>query len=182
MKKTFFVLLIAAGLCFLSSCGNTETNETEGTDQDTTAAVAETAESIEPAVSYTVELDNGVKIEMGAIADQTVASLGEPLSKAEAPSCVHEGNDVLYTYNGFTLTTSPDADGNARIQEIALTSDVVSLISGVSIGSDKTAVESTFGTEYTENFGVLTFALEGASVSVVLDEDACVSSLVITAN
>lgn len=186
MKKTIFVLLLAAGFCFMTSCDTTESKET--TASDTTAAITENApagtEETEetPATFYTVvELDNGAVFEMGAIADATVAALGEPQSVAEAPSCVHEGNDVLYTYNGFTLTTSPDANGNARIQEIALTSDAVSFVGGLSIGSDKAAVESVFGTEYTENFGVLTFTLDGATVSIVLDEDECVSSLVITA-
>lgn len=181
MKKTLIVLLIAAGLCLMSSCNNTETKETEAASEDTAAAVTETAATVEETVYYTVELDNGVTLEMGAVADQIIASLGEPLSVAEAPSCVHEGNDVLYTYNGFTLTTTPDAEGNNRIQEISLTSDAVSLTNGISIGSDKTAVETAFGTDYTDNFGVLTFELEGATLAVVLDADNCISGLVITA-
>ncbi|MBE6569660.1 MAG: hypothetical protein E7658_05530 [Ruminococcaceae bacterium] len=190
MKKILSMLLISGMLCLMNACGTTDTPENETTANDTAAVsetnTAENAETEAPEdtadpIYYTVALDNGHVFEMGAIADDTVASLGEPQSKAEAPSCVHEGNDVLYTYSGFTLTTSPDADGNNRIQEIALTSDAVSLTNGLSIGSDKAAVEAAFGTDYSDEFGVLTFSLEGANVSVVLDADECVSGLVITA-
>ena len=59
--------------------------------------------------------------------------------------------------------------------------DAVSLKNGLSIGSDKATVESVLGTEYTDNFGVLTFTFEGATVAIVLDEDECVSGLVISA-
>ena len=37
--------------------------------------------------------------------------LGAPADRAEAPSCVHEGNDVLYYYDGLEITTSPSARG-----------------------------------------------------------------------
>lgn len=181
MKKTFIALLLGAALCVMTSCGGTEPSETTADTANTPDTAAETIAETPVESGYIVELDNGTCFVMGAIADDTVAALGEPQSLTEAPSCVHEGMDKLYNYGSYTLTTSPDADGNARIQEIALTSDAVALADGLSIGSDKAAVEASFGTDYTDNFGVLQFALEGADVSVVLDADDCVSSLVITA-
>lgn len=182
MKKTIFTLLLAAVMCTAVSCGADETADT-----DAAAAVQETAAELASAIAdvvetgYIVELDDGTTFVMGALADDTVAALGEPVSLTEAPSCVHEGMDKLYNFGSYTLTTSPDADGKARIQEISLTSDAVSLADGLSIGSDKAAVEASFGTEYTDNFGVMQFSLDGADVSVVLDSDDCVSGLTITA-
>lgn len=186
MKKTIFTLLLAAVMCTAVSCGADETADT-----DAAAAVQETAadsaDELASAIAdvvktgYIVELDDGTTFVMGALADDTVAALGEPVSLTEAPSCVHEGMDKLYNFGSYTLTTSPDADGKARIQEISLTSDAVSLADGLSIGSDKAAVEASFGTEYTDNFGVMQFSLDGADVSVVLDSDDCVSGLTITA-
>ena len=186
MKKTIFTLLLAAVMCTAVSCGADETADT-----DAAAAVqktaADTADELASAIAdvvetgYIVELDDGTTFVMGALADDTVAALGEPVSLTEAPSCVHEGMDKLYNFGSYTLTTSPDADGKARIQEISLTSDAVSLADGLSIGSDKAAVEASFGTEYTDNFGVMQFSLDGADVSVVLDSDDCVSGLTITA-
>ena len=182
MKKTIFALLLGAALCVMTSCGAADPTDTSADTANTPDTAAETAaDAVETSDGYIVELDDGTTFVMGALADDTVAALGEPQSMTEAPSCVHEGMDKLYTFGGYTLTTSPDAEGKARIQEISLTSDAVSLADGLSIGSDKAAVEASFGTDYTDSFGVLTFTLEGAQVSVVLDADDCVSGLTITA-
>ena len=185
MKKTIFTLLLAAVMCTAVSCGADETADTTAPEAPETTA--DTADELASAISdvvetgYIVELDDGTTFVMGALADDTVAALGEPVSLTEAPSCLHEGMDKLYNFGSYTLTTSPDADGKARIQEISLTSDAVALADGLSIGSDKAAVEASFGTEYTDNFGVMQFSLDGADVSVVLDGDDCVSGLTITA-
>lgn len=186
MKKTIFTLLLATVMCVTVSCGTDETADT-GAAADVQETVPETADESASAIldvvetGYIVELDDGTTFVMGALADDTVAALGEPVSLSEAPSCVHEGMDKLYNFGSYTLTTSPDADGKARIQEISLTSDAIALADGLSIGSDKAAVEAAFGTEYTDSFGVLKFSLDGAEVSVILDGDECVSGLTITA-
>ena len=185
MKKTVFSLLLALLMCTAVSCSASETEDTSAPDvQETIADTADepaAADSVAEDAGYIVELDNGTAFVMGALAEDTVAALGTPVSVTEAPSCVHEGMDQLYNFGSYTLTTSPDAEGRARIQEISLTSDAVSLADGLSIGSDKAAVEASFGTEYTDNFGVMQFSLDGADVSVVLDSDDCVSGLTITA-
>lgn len=184
MKKTVFSLLFAAALCVMVSCSSGETADTTPDNwipDNSTETTADVPDTIPENTGYIVELDNGTTFVMGALADDIVAALGEPLSVTEAPSCVHEGMDKLYNFGSYTLTTSPGADGNARIQEISLISDAIALADGLSIGSDKATVEAAFGSEYTENFGVLQFSLDGAGVSVILDGDDCVSGLTITA-
>lgn len=190
------MILMCAALCFASACGNEAENEASdgaGSVQaaETPSDASENAESTPPeeigseeekTAGYVCAFDNGVSIEMGALADSVISGLGDPLNYAEAPSCIHEGTDKVYTFDGYTVTTSPDENGNNRIYEVSLLSDIVALESGVTIGSAMDKVVSVFGEEYTEQFGVLQYSLEGANVSVVLDGDSYVTGLVFTAN
>ncbi len=191
MKKIIILLILS--LALLTSC-NSETTDNDGTElpetESQTAIVNDETESsseesqTEPPTEtayYTVELDNGATIPMGAIADSTISELGAPNSVVEAPSCVYDGVDKVYGYGSFTVTTSPDANGNERISELSLTSDAVSFTNGISIGSDKAAVVDAFGTDYTESFGVLKFNLSGAEISVVIGDDGTVFALTVAA-
>ena len=149
-------------------------DDKENEATETNAPVTQTA--------YVCVFEDGTAIEIGVAADAVVASLGTPLNVAEAPSCIHEGTDRIYSYNGFTLTTSPDADGTNRVHEVALTSDAVGLEGGMYIGAPLDAVTAALGNDYTEQFGVLQYLVGNAKISVVLDEDSCISSMAITAN
>lgn len=186
MKKIILVLLMSAAVCFVSACSSMETEEMTTTVQNVTESdsidtISSQADTIEEK-GYMCVLDNGISLEMGAVLEDVPSVFGEPISFAEAPSCIHEGTDKVYTYNGYTLTTSPDAAGINRIYEVSLLSDAIALEGGVTIGSSLDVVVRVFGEEYTDQFGVLQYTLDGANMSIVLDADACVSSLVITAN
>jgi len=185
MKKLFSILLAGVILCSAVSCGSAGSADPAGTASAEPVVAGEAApENTEPAAAasgYICTFDDGTAIEMGAAAADVLAKLGDPLSVAEAPSCIHEGTDRVYTFNGYTLTTSPDADGTDRIYEVALVSDAVTLEGGVYIGAELAKAEALFGTDYTEQFGVLQYSIENVKVSVVLDGDSCISSLVITA-
>lgn len=130
---------------------------------------------------YSCVFDDGTIIELGGAAEAVLGALGAPLNVAEAPSCIHEGTDRIYSFNGYSVTTSPDGKGTDRVHEVALTSDAVLLENGISIGSPLDAVTAAFGTDYSEQFGVLQYEKENVKISVVLDSDSCVSSLVFTA-
>ena len=147
---------------------------------ETDSNAAET-EAVAKVGGYVCELDNGMVIELGAVAEGVLDALGAPQNVAEAPSCIHEGMDRIYSFNGFSVTTSPDGKGADRVQEVALTSDAVLLKNGISIGSSLDAVKAAFGSDCTEQFGVLQYITDHAKISIVLDDDSCVSSLVITA-
>ena len=203
MKKLLVLILASVLLCGAVSCGEKEPSETQApaltpaetekgtkeqnpseTDAETDASVDTEAAETEAAPAeegYLCSFDNGTDIRIGAAADSVLASLGDALNMAEAPSCIHEGMDRIYTYNGFSLTTSPDGKGTDRVYEIALTSDAVVLANGISIGSSLAEVEAAFGSDYTEQFGVLKYRLGEVSVSIVLDEDSYVTDLVIVA-
>ena len=180
MKKIIICLLLAG---LLTACAEdvNKTDEKVLVKNSTASEQSENEEhSINERTCYTVELDNGTVFEIGASTDDITEIFGKPMATAEAPSCIHEGVDMLYTFDGFTITTSPTENGDSYIHEISLTSDSVAFTNGLTIGSEKLVVENTFGTDYTENFGVLCFDLESVTVSVILDEDNCVSGITLT--
>lgn len=184
MKKHLLLLLLSTTICFAVSCGGNNTPEKEKLPAGESDTVQNQAEDMVPAetdTGYTCVLEGGICLTIGAPEADMLSALGDPLDLAEAPSCIHEGMDRICTYDGFSVTTSPDADGVNRIYEIALLSDAAVLEGGLTIGSAKDAVTAVFGEDYTESFGVLRYAAEGADVSVILDGNECVTSLVITA-
>ncbi len=186
MKKIFTLLLAGFLLLSAASC-NTAENST-GTEAVPSAEVTEEASADKAqteksaAAGYVCTFDDGTTIEMGAPAEDILAALGDPFNVAEATSCIHEGMDRIYTFNGYTVTTSPDADGNDRIQEVALLSDAVMLEGGVSVGSTLDDAVKIFGSDYVEQFGVIQYTMNNIMVSIILDGDSYITSLVLTVN
>ncbi len=206
MKRILSLLTLSALLCALASCGDTA-DGTAGT-ADTTAApdggtpvvtetvtapsaapetTAETAAApIEAAAptQYTCNFDNGVSVILGESAADALAALGEYTDMMEAPSCVHEGFDRVYTYGqNYKVTTSPDAAGNEYVAQIELLSDLVAWNIGAGalmIGSTASEVEAALGTPAEDTFGVQKYLLDGASVTVIIDAEA-VTGLTIVA-
>lgn len=186
MKKIFSLLLTGLLLLSAASCGTAEDNtgaEAVPSTEVSEAVSADGAQTTESAAAgYVCTFDDGTAIEMGAPAEDILAALDDPFNVAEAPSCIHEGMDRIYTFNGYTVTTSPDADGKDRIQEVALLSDAVMLEGGVSVGSTLDDAVKIFGSDYTEQFGVIQYTMENIMVSIVLDGDSYITSLVMTVN
>ena len=117
MKKTLALLLLAALTASMLSCGNDSTtsdttDSVSGTPDtavteaavigDETAAVTE-AQTEAPAQNtpavdgYTCVFDNGISVKLGSPAADALAVLGDYSDMMEAPSCVHEGFDRVYT-------------------------------------------------------------------------------------
>lgn len=164
MKKILAFLLAASLALTMAACGGeaASTNDTAGgTD---TAAVS----AAEP---YAVALDNGKTVTINGEANAAIAALGTQLDFMEAPSCVHEGSDKVYTYDGYTVTTSPDGKGGEYVAELALTSDVVALDNGLYIGCALADVKKAYGEDFTESFGVYKYELAGATLSVIAEGD-----------
>lgn len=182
MKKTLILLLSAMTLFASVSCGgNTETSdslkETHSSQISESLSADFSDDGSASEGAYVCEFESGTVIALG----KALPELGEYLSYAEAASCIHPGMDKVYTYDGFTVTTSPDADGNDLVSEIALESDTVSLKNGIKIGCDKSVVVSVFGENYTENFGVMKYESAETVISAVLDDSSAVVSFVISA-
>ena len=203
MKKILSLLLLAALTASMLSCGNDSTTsdttdsvsgtpDTAVTDAavigDETAAVTE-AQTEAPAQNtpavdgYTCVFDNGISVKLGSPAADALAVLGDYSDMMEAPSCVHEGFDRVYTYAGlYTVLTSPDASGAEYIAEISLLSDLVALdVSGtyLMIGSAESDIKAAFGDPAEDAFGVQKYNLDGANLTVTVD-GGVVSGFVMT--
>ena len=203
MKKTLALLLLAALTASMLSCGNDSTtsdttDSVSGTPDtavteaavigDETAAVTE-AQTEAPAQNtpavdgYTCVFDNGISVKLGSPAADALAVLGDYSDMMEAPSCVHEGFDRVYTYAGlYTVLTSPDASGAEYIAEISLLSDLVALdVSGtyLMIGSAESDIKAAFGDPTKNTFGVQKYNLDGANLTVTVD-GGVVSGFVMT--
>ncbi len=182
MKKLLILLLALSIGVSLIACGDSGMSD----GSDTTPRVSDTTDNTEPDdapktnTGYTVSLGN-VTVTVGGDADALIASLGEPLDYMEAPSCIHEGYDRVYVFDGYSISTSPAADGTQYVSELALTTDAVVLDGALMIGSNVSDVEAKFGTDYTEDFGIRAYAVNGAIVSVMLDGDIVVG-IAISAN
>lgn len=193
MKKFISLFILTA---LLTSCGtqpgtqdmpNTpETTESSNSASETTAGGAAgtlPAEDTDlPVVdapvnaAYDVELDCGVTVTIGAEAVGELKKLTDKLGKEtdfmEAPSCVHPGNDKVYTFDGFTVTSSPDANGNEYIAEVTFTSDAVGFSNGVMIGSPDVDVTEAFGKDFEEKFGVRTYSTNGVKLTFTFTDGA----------
>ncbi len=177
MKKILSLIIAALVLLSLAACSNGASGQGEGTDDSTNLQGSPDSgenpdtDNIteENNDTYELKLDNGVTVVIGGSADEAVTALGEYIDYMEAPSCVHPGFDKVYTYDGFTLTTSPDAKGNEFVFSIVLTSDVVGLDNGLMIGSSLSDVEAAFGSDYEESFGIYSYSLTGVTVSATID-------------
>lgn len=117
----------------------------------------------------TVKFEGGRTIGLGKAGDDVVPALGSYSDKLEAPSCIHPGNDVIYYYNGYTVTTSPDASGRNVVMGVEITSGSARLANGVTIGSSVSDVKSAFGSNFTETFGMMVYEIGAGKVQIVCD-------------
>ena len=196
MKKLLAIALILA-LVFCVSCtaketaGDTddrsgETDSSENTDinvipdgqPDETPDDKEENNADETA-GFTVALSDGRTVVLGSGADEAVAGLGEYTDVFEAPSCIHEGFDRVYTYGGFSLTTSPDGNGAEYAAEFVLETAECALENGLTIGSTVEDMTAAYGEDYTDSFGFITYELDGASAAFVTD-GGIITSIVFT--
>lgn len=70
--------------------------------------------------------------------------LGDADNYFESDSCAFQGKDKVYTYGSVKITTYPK-DNKDYVYTIELLDDTVSTPEGISIGSDKKAVEEKYG-------------------------------------
>lgn len=179
MKKLILKTVILALTLALASCGEPANNNVDSGTADTagniesvgTEDTADTTAAPDEIPGCTIlTLEGGITVTVGG-SDEILGELGEPVSYMEAPSCVHDGFDKVYTFDGFCITTSPDANKTQYVAELSLISDTAAFEGGLTIGSDVSEVEDIFGTEFTEEFGVRKYILPGATASVIVDGD-----------
>lgn len=191
MKKILALILILT-LFFCVSCSaepniadesidrqlpdNTVTEQSDETAENT--APDEITENTEE-TSYTCVFADGRQITLGEKADSFLASFGDYSDVMEAPSCIHEGFDRVYSFDGFTVTTSPDGSGFDYVVEVALTGWECVLENGIHVGSTMAGVEAVYGTEYEDLFGLIKYSL-GSTEALFLIDGGVVANIAFT--
>lgn len=204
MKK-LLIILLAVTLVLCVSCSKPAPDETTGEDDrdievSLPADAGETADDADGAdapdvngengddgdslltaapVNYTVRLSDGREIVLGSAAAPVIEALGEYTDMYEAPSCVHDGFDRVYSYGSFSVTTSPDENGDDIVNEFAIETPGCALDGGLTVGSTTEDMETVFGTDYEESFGFIRYSFSGADASFVTS-DGTVSSILFT--
>lgn len=132
MKK--LVILLALAVVLLAGCG-----KANGNKENTTTEANKALE-----VSYTI---NEVKVVPGTDFAEAYAVLGEPKEFTEAASCYFDGNDKVFTYEGFEVRTYPSGDKDF-VLDICLQSDEYKTDKGITIGSSVEEVIAAYGEAY----------------------------------
>ena len=124
MKKALTVLLAALLALSLAACGDAGTEPTAAPTEEPAAtepAATEPAaepEETEPAAEPEDSLLETAKTFEGADVNELIAAIGEPESSDYAPSCLGEGEDGNLYYDGFTVYTYRDTDGEETVNYV----------------------------------------------------------------
>lgn len=181
MKKIILLCLIAALVFSLVSCVKEAAPDPDGNNRNDNTVVSDIGDGDgdtstdadvdgdKTAVSArVVALADGRAVEIGASADGVLAALGEYVDVYEAPSCVHEGYDRFYTYDGFSVTTSA-GEGGDIVTELLIETSGCTLANGITVGSSVDEVIAAYGEDYTESFGAMKYEFDGMTLTVVTD-------------
>ncbi len=130
-------------------------SETETLLKSETSSVSETENSDndfseESAVKI---IYNGKCVSLDEITD-VKEFFGTPSSPAiSAPSCLGEGEDIVYFYDGFNVTVFKSANGKEKTVGIIVTSDKIQNPKGINVGEDEKTALSVLGDSYYEENG-----------------------------
>ena len=146
---------------------------------ETTLPTVTDAETDEPSADIslgkTVKFSGGLSVTLGGTAEDELEKCGDALSVSEAPSCVYDGVDKVYTYKGFSVTTSPDGTGIDKVSSVEIVSSEAVLEGDITVGSAISDVIAVYGDGCTESFGTYTFESDGVTLTVVADGDTVTS-------
>ena len=155
MKKIISIMLcIMLSVSMMTACGSKES------DNDKKDVGSETKQDV-----FTYDL-KGVTVAMNENMEPLVKKLGDADNYFESDSCAFQGKDKVYT-----------KDNKDYVYTIELLDDTVSTPEGISIGSDKKAVEEKYGdasdsTEtsyiYKKGDSQLSFIFDGDNVSSIV--------------
>jgi len=148
MKKLFLILLLLISL----------------------AACASKAPS---AQTFALSID-GKDIVIGQNAESFLQQAGDPIDRYTSPSCAFEGDDNVYDYGSYQITTFVDS-GIEKFTGFYLLDESISTKEGIKIGSSFEAMVDAYGTDYVENFGAYTYNRDLTDLSFVVVDDKITS-------
>jgi hypothetical protein len=175
MNKFLSALLLSALL--LASCAGDPGASVTDPSSDTAGSESTAAPAEFAGFALTVQdvrLLPGVTVGVDTL-------LGTPLETLEAPSCIHEGNDTVFLYEGLEIVTSPSDNGN-YVVSATVTSETLKTEEGIGIGSalaDVTAVYGEWDADLSApDFGRYVFVKAETSLTLLTDADEVVTSIV----
>ena len=129
MKKILSLMLAAMLVLGLAACGDAGSTETPAPTAAPSEAAPEDTTSTTEAVEGTAAPEDGensgdtslletAKTFEGAPVEDLIAAIGEPESSDYAPSCLGEGEDGNLYYDGFTVYTYRDTDGQETVNYV----------------------------------------------------------------
>lgn len=176
------ILALAAAICF-SACGSNDGGVVvdPNASADQSAQVSQGGAEVSGAETATADDSlyydaDGVIIHTYDLADEVLASLGDPSGTFESASCAYQGMDYFYYYDGFQLTVN-DVDGAKHVTTITVVDDTVSIPQGVKIGSTQEEMLQLMGDGFTESSGVYAFVKGDTTLQITIKEGKVASIL-----
>ncbi len=117
----------------------------------------------------------GVTIAPGDDMESVLRDLGDPNSTYESPSCLFEGNDLVYDFDGFEINAAI-IDGKETCVAVFLTDDSAQTPEGITIGSSLSDMLEAFGEPDGEEVGQYTWLDDDSELVIVVIDDS-VSSI-----
>ena len=98
---------------------------------------------------------------------EVLAALGDDYRYSESLSCVYEGYDKTYTYNGIAVSTVP-VDGKDVIEMFSIVGEGFTTARGIGVGATRDEVIKAYGEKYYDDGYYLTYT-ESADPSKIND-------------
>lgn len=115
-----------------------------------------------------VVIVNDVSIGLGTDINEVIEQLGEPDDYVQARSCLHDGDDKIYTYGGIIIYTYPQ--GKRDIVYIVEYTGEEKTPSGIGLGSTIEDLKEAYGNEYVDDGFYTTYELDtDATISFQLE-------------
>lgn len=123
--------------------------------------------------NYDFKLGNH-EISMGQDAKAIIAKLGTPKDTYSSPSCAFEGDDTVYDYGSYQITTFV-TEGVEKFTGVYLIDETISTKEGLHIGSSMDEMVAAYGDNYVESYGSYTYSLGATDLSVVITDKVVTS-------
>lgn len=123
--------------------------------------------------TFALSID-GKDIVIGQNADSFLKLAGKPIDRYTSPSCAFEGDDNVYDYGHYQITTFVDS-GVEKFTGFYLLDESISTKEGIKIGSSFEEMVDKYGSDYVENFGAYTYNRDLTDLSFVVVDDKITS-------